>query len=118
MRRRDVHCIERNILESVESKGGPAVLCATQLSPRQRLTMGSRVPGVQHPISGAALAPLASAAPSLHAQRRFMATDKIKVLYIAGNGRSGSTLLGVLLGQIPGFFNVGEVRRVWDEYNS
>jgi hypothetical protein len=47
-----------------------------------------------------------------------MANDKTKVLYIAGNGRSGSTLLGVLLGQIPGFFNVGEVRRVWDEYNS
>jgi hypothetical protein len=47
-----------------------------------------------------------------------MATDKVKVLYIAGNGRSGSTLLGVVLGQIPGFFNVGEVRRVWDEYNS
>lgn len=47
-----------------------------------------------------------------------MATDKLKVLYIAGNGRSGSTLLGVLLGQVPGFFNVGEVRRVWDEYNS
>ena len=45
-------------------------------------------------------------------------TDKIKVLFIAGNGRSGSTLLGVLLGQVPGFFNVGEVRRVWDEFNS
>jgi hypothetical protein len=47
-----------------------------------------------------------------------VSTNKIKVLYIAGNGRSGSTLLGVVLGQIPGFFNVGEVRRVWDEYNS
>ncbi|HUF29958.1 MAG TPA: sulfotransferase [Gemmatimonadaceae bacterium] len=47
-----------------------------------------------------------------------MAADKVKVLYIAGNGRSGSTLLGVVLGQVPGFFNVGEVRRVWDEHNS
>lgn len=47
-----------------------------------------------------------------------MATEKVKVLYIAGNGRSGSTLLGVVLGQVPGFFNVGEVRRVWDDYLS
>ena len=47
-----------------------------------------------------------------------MAPDKVKVLYIAGNGRSGSTLLGVLLGQVPGYFNVGEVRRVFDTYLS
>lgn len=47
-----------------------------------------------------------------------MTDKKVKVLFIAGNGRSGSTLLGVVLGQIPGFYNVGEVRRVWDEYNS
>jgi len=36
------------------------------------------------------------------------------VLFIAGNGRSGSTLLGVILGQLPGFFAVGELRRIWD----
>lgn len=40
--------------------------------------------------------------------------DKLKVLYVAGNGRSGSTLLDVILGQVPGFFPVGEVRNVWD----
>jgi hypothetical protein len=39
---------------------------------------------------------------------------RLKVLYIAGNGRSGSTLLDVILGQVPGFFPVGEVRNVWD----
>lgn len=39
---------------------------------------------------------------------------KLKLLYIAGNGRSGSTLLDVILGQVPGFFPVGEVRNVWD----
>ncbi len=44
-----------------------------------------------------------------------MASDaKLKVLYIAGNGRSGSTLFDVILGQVPGFFAVGEVRNVWD----
>jgi len=42
------------------------------------------------------------------------ATPRLKVLYIAGNGRSGSTLLDVILGQVAGFFPVGEVRNVWD----
>jgi len=39
---------------------------------------------------------------------------RLKVLYIAGNGRSGSTLLDVVLGQVAGLFAVGEVRNVWD----
>ena len=42
-----------------------------------------------------------------------MADDKIKVLYIAGMPRSGSTILGNILGQIDGFFNVGELRYIW-----
>ena len=37
-----------------------------------------------------------------------------KILYIAGKGRSGGTLLANLLGQLPGFFNVGELNRLWD----
>ncbi len=40
--------------------------------------------------------------------------DQVKVLYIAGKGRSGSTLLASLLGQLPGFFNAGEVIHLWD----
>lgn len=40
---------------------------------------------------------------------------RLKVLYIAGNGRSGSTLLDSILGQLTGFFAVGEVRQIWDE---
>ncbi len=40
---------------------------------------------------------------------------RLKVLYIAGNGRSGSTLLDSILGQLAGFFAVGEVRQIWDE---
>ena len=35
------------------------------------------------------------------------------MLYIAGSGRSGSTLLGSTLGEIEGFFNVGEARYIW-----
>jgi len=35
------------------------------------------------------------------------------VLYIAGSGRSGSTLLSNILGQIDGFFAGGELANVW-----
>jgi len=35
------------------------------------------------------------------------------VLYIAGDGRSGSTLLATILGNHEGFFPVGEIRAVW-----
>jgi len=40
--------------------------------------------------------------------------DRIKVLYIAGWGRSGSTIMGNILGQVEGCFNVGELRYIWD----
>jgi Sulfotransferase family len=42
------------------------------------------------------------------------AGDRIKVLYVAGFGRSGSTLLGNVLGQVDGFVSVGEIRQVWE----
>jgi hypothetical protein len=35
------------------------------------------------------------------------------VLYIAGSGRSGSTLLELMLGQVPGFCSVGELSYIW-----
>ncbi len=38
----------------------------------------------------------------------------IKVLYIAGPTRSGSTLLGNMLGEVRGVFNAGEVIDLWD----
>jgi hypothetical protein len=37
--------------------------------------------------------------------------QKIKVVFIAGCGRSGTTLLGQLLGEFEGFVNVGEAAR-------
>jgi len=43
-----------------------------------------------------------------------MNQSKPKVLFIAGNGRSGSTILHNILGQIDGFFAIGEVRHIWD----
>jgi hypothetical protein len=40
-------------------------------------------------------------------------TTNVKVLLIAGPGRSGSTLLDMLLGQINGFYSTGELRFIW-----
>jgi len=43
-----------------------------------------------------------------------MSETRVKVLFLAGKGRSGGTLLAGLLGQLPGFFSVGELNRLWD----
>ncbi len=39
--------------------------------------------------------------------------QRVKVLYIAGCGRTGSTLLGNALGQVEGFTHVGELLELW-----
>lgn len=41
-------------------------------------------------------------------------SEQPTILYIGGYGRSGSTLLERILGTIPGFVSVGELRFVWD----
>lgn len=38
----------------------------------------------------------------------------LRVLYVTGTGRSGSTLLTRLLGSVPGVFAAGEMRFLWD----
>ncbi|HEU5039757.1 MAG TPA: sulfotransferase [Gemmatimonadales bacterium] len=38
----------------------------------------------------------------------------VRVLYIGSWGRSGSTLLDLMLGQLPGFVSVGELRYLWE----
>ena len=35
------------------------------------------------------------------------------VLFVVGSGRSGSTLLDILLGQVDGFFSTGELHSLW-----
>jgi hypothetical protein len=40
--------------------------------------------------------------------------DPLKVLYIAGWQRSGSTVLANILGEIEGFFSTGELYYLWD----
>jgi hypothetical protein len=41
------------------------------------------------------------------------ADDRLRVISIVGTGRSGSTLVEMLLGQLPGFVDVGELRYLW-----
>jgi len=40
--------------------------------------------------------------------------EKLQVLYIAGAGRSGSTILHNILGQVEGYCAVGEIRYIWE----
>lgn len=42
-----------------------------------------------------------------------MNRERIKILYIAGSGRSGTTILSKILGQVQGFFFGGELCNVW-----
>jgi Sulfotransferase family len=42
------------------------------------------------------------------------ARTTIRVLYITGSGRSGSTILDRILGQLDGFFSVGELVNIWE----
>jgi hypothetical protein len=46
--------------------------------------------------------------------RPLSASDPVRVLYIGGAGRSGSTLLDLMLGQLPDFFAGGELKYLWE----
>lgn len=43
------------------------------------------------------------------------ATQRLRVVYITGTGRSGSTLLDRLIGNLPGAFSGGELLRLWSD---
>lgn len=43
-----------------------------------------------------------------------MGSDPVKILYIAGWTRSGSTILDRVFGHVDGYFSLGEFRYVWD----
>ena len=42
-----------------------------------------------------------------------MNSERVKVLYVVGLGRSGSTILSNSLGQIGGYFSAGELNFIW-----
>ena len=63
-----------------------------------------------------ALDPLATPASGPRrdvAPLRAVPTGPARVLYLGGIGRSGSTLLERMLGQIPGTCSLGEVVHLW-----
>ena len=45
-----------------------------------------------------------------------MEAAPLKVLYIGGYSRSGSTILTNAIGEIDGYFGAGELMAVWDQY--
>ncbi len=42
-----------------------------------------------------------------------MSDERVKVLYVVGLGRSGSTILSNSLGQVGGYFSAGELNFIW-----
>src|SRR5205085_9431203 len=42
-----------------------------------------------------------------------LVNERVRVLYVAGTGRSGSTLLARILGRADSVFAAGELRYVW-----
>ncbi len=51
---------------------------------------------------------------SAHLNQQDMSPEnRIKVLYLAGWGRSGTTLLSNILGEVDGFFSPGEIWNLW-----
>jgi hypothetical protein len=57
------------------------------------------------------LAPAATARPDLGAP----ANERLQIVYIASHGRSGSTLVGSIVGLLRGSCFVGEVRTAWED---
>lgn len=43
-----------------------------------------------------------------------LTAERPTILYVGGSGRSGSTLLDRILGQVPGVVSTGELARLWD----
>lgn len=49
-----------------------------------------------------------------HARNQDDPAATVQVLFVMGKGRSGSTLLDNVLGQVPGVFSTGELLHLWD----
>ena len=49
----------------------------------------------------------------LTAERGATRGQRLKVLFVGASGRSGSTIVGNVLGEMSGFFHAGELRTLW-----
>ncbi len=68
------------------------------------------------PASGSAASDVPAGSPTAAARATGAAAAgprPVPVLYIAGSGRSGTTLIDSILGQLPGVFSAGELRFLW-----
>src|SRR5207245_1565431 len=54
-----------------------------------------------------------SCRPDGEGAARSRMAESTKVLYVVGTQRGGTTIVGRLLGALPGFTFAGEVRRIW-----
>jgi hypothetical protein len=52
--------------------------------------------------------------PAAPTRRGATTAQETKVLYIAGWGRSGSTIIDNILGEVDGFFSGGEIHYLWE----
>jgi hypothetical protein len=92
----------------------------SELSPDQVRAIEDRFePALQriwkdHPLSLMGDAVATMPAPKHEEIERVADESRAKILYIVGWGRSGSTLLDILLGQIDGFASTGELRYIWE----
>lgn len=75
--------------------------------PRDNLTQGDTAPSGVRRVGEliAALSPTTGTVANL---------EPLKVVYIGGQGRSGTTLLERALGELPGVLNIGESVHLWD----
>jgi Sulfotransferase family len=65
-------------------------------------------------VGGSELPPTWNGEPRRDHPTKGLSSTRLKLLYIAGAGRSGSTLLDGVLGQLDGFFAAGELRYLWE----
>ncbi len=55
-----------------------------------------------------------TALDGVHSSPDRVAAPPVRVLYVAGSGRSGTTLVDSVLGQQPGVWSGGEIRYLWE----
>ena len=57
---------------------------------------------------------IGSMTPTMQPPSRDLDAGRVRVLYVAGTGRSGSTLVSNLLGSARGMVSLGELRYLWE----